>query len=45
MEKFTLFLEEIADPVLWPTLIFMAILVLVLLCVYFFRHDEWTKHF
>jgi hypothetical protein len=30
MEKFTLFLQEIAAPVLWPTLIYMVVLVLVL---------------
>ena len=45
MEKFSLILEKIACPVLWPTLIFMVVLVLVLLYIYIFRPDEWKKYF
>lgn len=45
MEKIMLFLEKIAGPVLWPTLFFMVVLVIVLLYIYFFHPDQWNKHF
>jgi hypothetical protein len=40
MEKFLLFIEEIAYAVLWTTLFYMVMRVPVLLNNYFFRHDE-----